>query len=62
LERHELTCWTDEQWFMDYRIKARFKAGDNTVRLTKQNAGGLYIDRLVIYAFDPTISQSKVQR
>ena len=48
---HELVCWTDKQWFMDYRIKARFGPGNNTVRITKQNAGRLYLDRIVIYKY-----------
>ena len=50
--QHELVCWTDQLWFMDYRIKAHFAPGDNTVRITKQNAGQLYVDRLVIYTYD----------
>ena len=51
-DHHALTCWTDEQWFMDYRVKTRFAAGNNTLRITKQNAGRLHIDRIVIYRFD----------
>ncbi len=50
--QHELACWTDQLWFMDYRVKAHFVGGSNTVRLTKLNAGRLYVDRLVVYAHD----------
>ena len=34
---------------MDYRLKAPFTAGNNTVRIVKQNAGALHVDRIVIY-------------
>ncbi len=50
--RHELACWTDNLWFMDYRVKAKFVSGNNTVRITKQNQGNLYLDRIVIYKHD----------
>ena len=49
IDHHTLGCWTDELWFMDYRVKAAFVPGLNTVRLTKQDTGNLYIDRIVIY-------------
>ncbi len=54
---HELACWTDKLWFMDYRIKARFGPGDNTVRITKRNGGNLYVDRIVIYKYNPDIGE-----
>lgn len=57
--RHELTCWTDKQWFMDYRIKARFTAGDNTVRIVKKNGGALHIDRIVVYRLGSPDDQPK---
>jgi hypothetical protein len=49
---HGLGCWTDRQWFMDYRVKADFHSGNNTIRFVKQDPGELYIDRIVIYTYD----------
>jgi hypothetical protein len=54
-DNHTLACWTDKLWFMDYRVKAAFMSGNNTVRMIKQDKGNLSIDRIVIYRCDPDI-------
>jgi (4-O-methyl)-D-glucuronate---lignin esterase len=61
-DSHALTCWTDKQWFMDYRVKTSFASGNNTVRFTKQNAGALYIDRIVIYRFNSDATKGEAKR
>jgi len=54
-DNHTLACWTDKLWFMDYRVKAAFTSGNNTVRIIKQDKGNLSMDRIVIYRCDPDI-------
>ncbi|MBN1670817.1 MAG: hypothetical protein JXR37_07285 [Kiritimatiellae bacterium] len=45
---HDLFNWNTRNWFVDFRIKAAFEAGNNTVRITKKDAGNLNIDYMAV--------------